>query len=120
MSKRKKAHFRLQKGETLLKKGMMDYCMTGGYGHAAMGDAYLTDARFFFGAELKSSREYLSFEIPLNDIYEVKKTGIPILTRSILIVADGREYRFNVFPMRGWISAIGKAVTDARGKQRNP
>ncbi len=108
MSKRKMARFRLKNGETLLKKGPMDYCTTSGYGHAAMGDAWLTDRRFYFGADIKG--EYLFIEIPLNEINEVGKVGIPVLTRSILLVADGRQYRFNVFPMGGWLKQITAAV----------
>lgn len=113
MSKAKKARFRLKKGETLLKKGMMDYCMAGGYGHAAMGDMFLTDTRLYFGAELKRSGEFLTLELPLKDINEVTKTGIPVLTRSLLVIADGRPYRFNVCPMGGWIRAIRRAVAAA-------
>lgn len=113
MSK-KRYRFRIQKGETVLKKGMMDYCVAGGYGHAAMGDACLTDTRFYFGAELGRTGEYLSLEIPLADINLVTKTGIPFLTRSLLIVADGRSYRFNVFPKGGWLRAIRRAVDAMR------
>lgn len=89
MSKRKMARFKLQRGETLLKKGMMDYCVSGGFWHSAMGDAWLTDRRFYFGAALKSG-EYLYFELPLSEIAEITKKGIPLLTRSILIVSGGR------------------------------
>ena len=109
MSKRKMARFKLQKEETLIKKGMMDYSATGGFWHSVMGDAHLTDRRFYFGADLKSG-EYLYFELPLSEIQEIKKTGIPLLTRSILIVSGDRSYRLNVFPMRGWLNKLKTAV----------
>ncbi len=113
MSKRKQLRFRLEKDETLIKKGPMDYSIEGGYGHAAMGDAYLTDRRFYFSAELKTG-DFLYFELPLIEINAVQKTGIPILTRSILLIADGKRYRLNVFPMRGWLKKIDAAVQAAR------
>lgn len=117
MSKAKRAKFHLKKGESLLKKGMMDYCMAGTYGHAAPGDAFLTNLRFYFVARLHGSGEYLTLEIPLADINYVAKTGIPILTRSMLIVADGRPYRFNVFLMGRWIKAVrGAAQTMQEAK----
>lgn len=114
MSKGKKARFHIKKGERLLKKGMMDYCVTGRYGHAAMGDAFLTDSRFYFGAELHDSKEYLSLEIPLKEINMVTKKGVPFLTRSVLVIADGRPYRFNAFIPGRWVKAIRKAVDGAR------
>ena len=116
MSKRKMARFKLKNGETLIKKGMMDYCVTGGYGHSAMGDAFLTDQRFYFSADLKSG-EFLYFELPLGEIHEIKKTGIPVLTRSILLIADGRPYRLNVFPMRGWLKKLRTAVAAFQKEQ---
>lgn len=109
MSKRKMARFKLQKEETLIKKGMMDYCVSGGFWHSVMGDAWLTDRRFYFGADLKSG-EYLHFELPLPEIDEIAKKGIPLLTRSILIVSGGRSYRLNVFPIHGWLKNLKKAV----------
>lgn len=111
MSKGKKYRFHLQKGETLIKKGAMDYCITGKFTHSAMGNVWLTDKRFYFGADLKSG-DYLYFEIPLEEINEVGKVGIPVLTRSIQLTTDGRKYRLNVFPMGGWLKKI-RAATEA-------
>ncbi len=116
MSKRKMAAFKLRKGETLLKKGLMDYCVTGGYGHAAMGESYLTDERFFFSADLKSG-EYLTVEIPLSEINAVGRMGVPLLTRSLYVIADGRQYRFNVFLIFRWLCAIKKALRAMQTKQ---
>jgi len=112
MSKGKQARFHIKNSETLIKKGMMDYCLTGGFGHSVMGDAYLTDRRFFFGAEIKRTGEYISFEL--------EKVGIPVLTRSLSINAGGRRYRLNVFPMQGWIKAIRRAAEIAREKIQSP
>ncbi|MDE7158321.1 MAG: hypothetical protein K2N74_01985, partial [Clostridiales bacterium] len=86
------------------------------YGHSAMGDAWLTDQRFYFSAELKSG-EFLYFELSLGEIHEIKKTGIPMLTRSILLIADGHPYRLNVFPMRGWLKKIKSAVAAFQKEQ---
>ncbi len=120
MGKNRQKYFHLKKGETLIKKGMMDYCVTGGYGHAAMGDAWLTDRRFYFAADVRRTGHQLVVEIPLNEINEVTKTGVPVLTRSILVVADGRPYRFNVFPMGGWIRAITRAAESYRAQAQMP
>ena len=107
MSKGKQARFHIKNSETLIKKGMMDYCLTGGFGHSVMGDAYLTDRRF-------------SFELSLTEVDAVEKVGIPVLTRSLSINAGGRRYRLNVFPMQGWIKAIRRAAEIAREKIQSP
>ncbi len=120
MSKGKQARFHIKNSETLIKKGMMDYCLTGGFGHSVMGDAYLTDRRFFFGAEIKRTGEYISFELSLTEVDAVEKVGIPVLTRSLSIIAGGRRYRLNVFPMQGWIKAIRRAAEIAREKIQSP
>ncbi len=85
-----------------------------------MGDAYLTDRRFFFGAEIKRTGEYISFELSLTEVDAVEKVGIPVLTRSLSIIAGGRRYRLNVFPMQGWIKAIRRAAEIARKKIQSP
>lgn len=83
-----------------------------------MGEAVLTDERFFFSAYRKHTGEYISCEFPLNTIAEVGKVGIPLLTRSILLTtADGKTFRFSVFPMGGWYRALREAVTSFRQKQ---
>ncbi len=113
MSKRKMNRFRLKNGETLFKKGGMNYHVLGGYGHAVMGDAYLTDRRFYFGGNSESG-EYLFFELPLSEIYGVFKAGIPVLTRSIILKTDGKEYRLTAFPVGGWYKTLSSAVKAAR------
>lgn len=115
MSKGKKARFRVKSDEKILKSGMMDYCITGGYGHVAQGDAILTDERFFFGADIGHG-EYLSFEIPLKDVYDVQKTGVPFFTRSMLLMTDGNRYRLNAFMVGRWVKAVRRAIDGARKK----
>ncbi len=121
MSKGKQARFHIKNSETLIKKGMMDYCLTGGFGHSVMGDAYLTDRRFFFGAEIKRTGEYISFELSLTEVDAVEKVGIPVLTRSIVIITDEKRYRFNVFPIGGWLKKlheVKRAYDEARAAAR--
>jgi len=108
VSKRKMMRFKLKTGETLIKQGSMDYAPTGGFSHSIMGQAHLTNTRFCFHS-IEQSKVYLAFEIPLSDITEIGKTGIPVLTRSILIKADEKSYRFNVFPMGGWLKKLREA-----------
>lgn len=71
---------------------------------------------FFFGAEIKRTGEYISFELSLTEVDAVEKVGIPVLTRSLSIIAGGRRYRLNVFPMQGWIKEIRRAAEIARKK----
>ena len=113
MSKGKRARFHLKSGERIVKHGLMDYCMTGQYRHFVAGDAVLTDTRFYFGAELETG-EYLSFDLPLSEIVSVERTGIPLLTRSILIVCGGRAYRLNSFVSGSWIKALRSALEEAK------
>ena len=115
MSKGKRARFHLKSGERIIKHGLMDYCMMGKYRHFVAGDAVLTDTRFYFGAELETG-EYLSFEFPLSEIESVERTGIPLFTRSILIVSGGRSYRLNSFVSGSWIKAL-KAALEATKAQ---
>lgn len=114
MSKSKSARFRLRKGETLVKSGSMDYCLPSDGAHSKMGTAYLTDERFYFWAEYRRTGEYVAVEIPLEQIERVGKKGVPLISRRIHISAGGEEYRFGVFPMGGWLKAIGEAVERAR------
>ena len=100
MSKSKRARFHLKSGETILKKGMMDYCSTGAYSHFIPGDSVLTDTRFHFDAELGIGEPY-SIDLPLTEIYAVEKIGIPFLTRSL---------------RRRWYKPLKKAVEAARTK----
>ena len=118
MSKGKQARFHVKSHETVLKKGMMDYCITGKYGHFAAGDAVLTDERFYFGADLPSG-EYLSFEFPLAQIYVVEAVGVPFFTRSMLVTTDEKQYRLNAFFVGRWVRAVRRAVAAAKQKQPN-
>ncbi len=113
MSKGKQARFHLKSGETLKKSGMMDYCITGGYAHFVAGDAYLTDRRFFFSAELAGG-ELLSFDVPLGHVYAVETAGVPFLTRSMRLCADEGVYRLNAFFVGRWVRAVRRAVSEAR------
>ena len=115
MSKGKRARFHLKSGERILKQGLMDYCMMGQYRHFVAGDAVLTDARFYFGAELETG-DHLSFELPLCEIESVERTGVPLFTRSILIVCGGRTYRLNSFVSGGWIKALKSALEAAKAQ----
>ncbi len=119
MSKGKQARFHLKSHETLLKKGMMDYCVTGEYRHFVAGDAYLTDARFFFGAELETG-EYLSFECPLPHIYSVEAIGVPFFTRSMLVATDEKSYRLNAFFVGRWVRALNRALAASKQAQAQP
>ena len=110
MSK-KTAQFRIKPRETILKRGMMDYCVTGRYSHAAAGNAILTDERFLFVADLPSG-ERLAVECPLEHIYSVEKTGVPFFTRSMIVVTDEGRYRLNAFLVGRWIKALRRAVRD--------
>lgn len=118
MSKRKMSRFRLKNGETILKQGAMDYAPAGTFAHSLMGNATLTDTRLHFAADERSGY-YHTFEIPLADIIEIGKVGIPVLTRSILIITDGQKYRFNVFPMGGWLKKLreAKQAYDEKNRQ---
>lgn len=109
MSKGKKARFTVRSKETVLKRGMMDYCVTGGYRHFAAGDAVLTDERFHFDADI-SAGERLSFELPLKEINAVEKIGVPFFTQSMLITADSGQYRLNAVFVGRWVKAISRAV----------
>lgn len=115
MSKKKKARFTARSKETVLKRGMMDFCVTGGYRHFAAGDAVLTDERFHFDADL-STGELLSFELPLKEIKAVEKIGVPFFTQSMLITADSGKYRLNAVFVGRWVKAISRAVQAARDK----
>ena len=115
MSKSKRARFHLKSGETILKKGMMDYCSTGAYSHFIPGDSVLTDMRFHFDAELGVGEPY-SIDLPLTEIYAVEKIGIPFLTRSMRILTDRGSYRFNAFFVGRWYKPVKKAVEAARTK----
>ena len=115
MSKGKRARFHLKSGERIIKQGLMDYCMMGRYRHFVAGDAVLTDTRFYFGAELETG-EYFSFELPLCELQSVERTGIPLLTRSILIVCGGRAYRLNSFVSGSWIKALKSAWEAAKAQ----
>ena len=119
MSKAKQARFHLKSGETLLKKGMMDYSTTGGYNHFVPGDGYLTDRRFHFDADL-SAGEFISIDIPLADIYEVKKIGVPFFTRSILLVTDRRNLRFNAFWPERWARPLRRAIAAGKTAAAEP
>ncbi len=116
MSKGKKARFNVRSREKVLKRGMMDYCITGEYKHFVAGDAILTDERFFFGAELPSG-EYLSFEFPLSEIYAVEKIGVPFFTQSMRITTDGKQYRLNATFVRRWVKAIDAARSGAADRK---
>ena len=113
------SRFRLKKGEILVKQGGIDYAPAGTFAHSMMGYAYLTNERLHFDSDGRSGY-YLTFEIPIADIIEIGKTGIPVLTRSLSIIAGGRRYRLNVFPMQGWIKAIRRAAEIARKKIQSP
>lgn len=119
MSKSKAARFRLSADETVLKQGMADYCMTGGYAHAVPGDATLTDRRFYFYARL-STGDVCTVEIPLGEVYAVEKTGIPFLTRSMRIVAKRGSYRFNAFFVGRWVVPLRAAVAAWKAKAVGP
>lgn len=108
MSKSKRAKFHVKSRETVLKKGMMDYSVSGEYKHFLAGDAILTDERFFFGAELTTG-EYVAVEIPLTSVYVVEKIGVPFFTQSMLITTDDRQYRFNATFVGRWVKAIRAA-----------
>ena len=116
MSKGKKAQFTLRSRETLLKRGMMDYCVTGSYRHFAAGDAYLTDERFHFHADF-STGECISFELPLKEINAVQKIGVPFFTQSMLITADSGQYRLNATFVGRWVKAVSRAVFAARDQE---
>lgn len=113
MSKAKRARFHLKSGETILKKGMMDYCAAGGYAHAVQGGAVLTDTRFHFYAQLTTGEIY-TVEIPLSEIYGVEKIGVPFFTRSLCIVTDRGNYRFNAFFVGRWCKPVRAAAEKAR------
>ena len=115
MSKSKQARFHVRARETVLKKGMMDYSLTGQFSHFVAGDAILTDERFFFGAEL-SSGEYLSFEFPLAQVYSVEKIGVPFFTQSMFVTTDEKQYRLNAFFVGRWVKALRRAALKAREK----
>ncbi len=115
MSKGKRRRFHLKSGETLVKRGMMDFCVTGEYRFFVAGDAILTDKRFYFGGDDGGGDE-ITLEVPLSSVYFVSLTGIPCLTRSILLETDRGRYRLNaVFPSR-WKKAIERAVAAAKAE----
>lgn len=116
MSKAKRARFHLKRGEVLIKQGMMDFSVSGRYAHFLAGNAYLTNERFYFASDA-SAGEFLTFELPLADISFVGKVGIPFLTRSMLIVADGRRYRLNAFFVGRWVMPLRRAVASAGEKK---
>ena len=116
MSKGKKVRFTLRAQETIIKKGMMDFCMTGQYRYFAAGDAILTDRRLYFGAEL-STGEYVTFDIPLEHIFAVEKIGVPFLTRSMLVTTDEKQYRLNAFFVGRWVKPLKSAVEAAKARQ---
>lgn len=108
-----KAIFKLKKGESVVFQAHANFCATGKYSHAILGDALLTDRRFLFQSDLKLTRVNQSFEISLSDIDFVCKTGIPLLTRSLYISCSthtGKNYRFNVYSLRKWLKAFGKIL----------
>ncbi len=109
MSKSKQAKFHLRAKETVLRRGMMDYGMTGGYNHFVQGDAVLTNERFHFEAELTTG-ELVTFEIPLGEIYAVEKAGIPFLTRSMMIYTDGHAFRLNAVFVGRWVKSLKEAI----------
>lgn len=113
MSKKKQAHFHVRSHETVLKKGFMDYCITGGYSHFVSGDAILTDERFFFGAQLPEG-DYLAIEFPLTEIFAVERIGVPFFTRSMLVTTDEKRYRFNAFFVIRWARALQRAMEKAK------
>lgn len=115
MSKLKKARFTVRSRETVLKRGMMDYCVTGGYRHFAAGDAVLTDERFHFDADL-STGDMISFELPLKEINAVEKIGVPFFTQSMLITADSGQYRLNAVFVGRWVRAISRAARATKEK----
>ena len=115
MSKGKRARFSLRAHENILKKGMMDFCMTGQYRYFAAGDAVLTDQRLYFGAEL-STGEYVTFDLPLVHIFAVEKIGVPFFTRSMLVTTDERQYRLNAFFVGRWVRPLRRAVEAAKEK----
>ncbi len=115
MSKGKQARFHVKARETVLKRGLMDYCITGQYRHFVGGEGILTDERFFFGADLQTG-EYLSFEIPLAEIYAVDKIGVPFFTRSMLVTTDGKQYRLNAFFVGRWVKPLRRAAAAAKEK----
>ena len=120
MSKRKMSRFRLKKGEILVKQGGIDYAPAGTFAHSMMGYAYLTNERLHFDSDGRSGY-YLTFEIPIADIIEIGKTGIPVLTRSIVIITDEKRYRFNVFPIGGLLKKlheVKRAYDEARAAAR--
>lgn len=113
MSKAKRAKFRLRAEETVIKRGMMDYLPTGRYAHFVPGDAVLTDARFYFEAGLAAGEAYI-VEIPLAGIYAVEKIGVPFLTRSLRILTDRGDHRFNALFVGRWYKALRRAISAAR------
>lgn len=116
MSKGKKVRFSLRAHETIVKKGMMDFCMTGQYRYFAAGDAVLTDRRLYFGAELATG-EYVTFDIPLEHILSVEKIGVPFFTRSMLVTTDEKKFRLNAFFVGRWVKPLRRAVEAAKAKQ---
>lgn len=117
MSKSKRARFHVRAKETILKRGMVDYSMTGQYKTFVPGDAFLTDERFYFEAKLDSG-ELFSFEIPLGQIYDVRMVGVPLFTRSMLLVTDEREFRINAMFAGRWVKAINAAREAARAREQ--
>ncbi len=115
MSKSKRARFHVKARENIIKRGMMDYSATGQYSHFIAGDAVLTDERFFFGAELPTG-EYLSFELPLPQIYSVEKIGVPFFTRSMVLTTDEKQYRLNAAFVGRWVKAVRRAAEAARSR----
>lgn len=115
MSKSKQARFHAKSRETVLKKGMMDFSVTGEYKHFVAGDAVLTDERFHFDADLGTG-EALSFDIPLQSIGCVRKVGVPFFTQSMLISADERDYRLNAVFVGRWVKAVERARAAARAE----
>lgn len=114
MAKQKGKIFKVKKDETVVYEGKANYCFTGHYAHAIMGDAMLTDKRFLFKSDLTLTREDKYLEIPIEEIDFVSKTGIPLLTSSLYISCSshtGKNYRVIVYHMKKWLNAFQKVLS---------
>lgn len=106
---KKKNIFKLEKDEKEIFQGAVNFCFTGRYDHATMGDAILTDKRFLFKSDLTLTKDDKFVQIFVKDIDFVSKTGIPLLTRSLYISCStntGKNYRLNVYSFKKWKKAF--------------
>ena len=76
-------------------QGLSRRAFRGGMAGLAAGEAYIV-------------------EIPLAGIYAVEKIGVPFLTRSLRILTDRGDHRFNALFVGRWYKALRRAISAAR------